>query len=48
MERNPDSLQEFYQGREIKEISDIEIEMKEMLDTFHKELDELIDKYIDE
>ena len=48
MERNPDSMQEFYEGREIKEISEIEIEMKEMLDNFHKELDELIDKFTDE
>jgi hypothetical protein len=47
--RNPESMQEFYEGREVHEISEIEIEMKKLIDDFHKEMDELIKRFpIDE
>lgn len=54
MERNPESMQEFYKERELKEaeefkesldeIAKIEKEMKSTFDIFQKELNTLIDK----
>lgn len=44
MERNPDSLQGFYEGREVLEIAQIQLEMKEMMVKLEQDLIELMDK----
>lgn len=44
MERNPDTMQGFYEGREVLEIVQIQLEMKEMLVKLEQDLIELMDK----